>query len=854
MPNATPNRVRTMWESIAQDTRYAARGLRLRPGFAAMVIVTLSLGIGANVTMFSILDRLLLRTPAHIVDVDRVLQVHSRWHGGPNAQSSHPYRLYKDLQAVPEFEQVAVTTPSSVVDRAYYPLGRGASAVRIPGAQVSPDFFPLLGVRPHRGRFFQEDEAGEANPQQLAVIGYAFWQRQFGGRDDAIGKTLDLGTDRFTIVGVAPKGFTGVELSDIDVWIPIAAANGLRFAKGPDWSTTRNSQWVTILARLKPDANPERAAAQATAIFRAGERERVAAAVNPSPRFRASPDSQTVELSSILPGKSIKAFGLSAHSAEMRVSQLLGGVAIIVLLIACANVANLLLVRAIGRRREIAVRLALGVTRGRLVRQLLAEGLILSVIGGAGALLCAQWSSGFIRTMLLGDTAWSGSAIDLRLMGFTALAAIGTGLLTSLLPALQASKPDLSAALKAGVREGGAARSVTRAALLAGQAALAIILLAGAGLFVRSLRNVANTPLGVDIDRVLVAGVAHASVGMSNAEAREVFRRITARATEIPGITAAATSVGLSFGMGWGTSLYVPGREPPGQTNNPSQYAVTPDYFTVLGIRLVDGRLFTELDRAGTAPVTVINETAARTFWPGQNPIGQCVRIGADTMPCTTVIGIVTNARRQRLVEPPTTMIYRPLDQLDPAIYDNSVSFFGFSFIARTTRKPAAVAEPLRRLIQSAAPNMPYAEVRPLADRLGRQTRSWTLGATMFSIFGALSLVLAAIGLYSVVAFTVAQRVHEFGVRVALGATGASLLRLTVVRGVLPVIAGLGAGVVIALVAARLLEGLLFELSPRDPTVFLTVSALLLLVSVVASLVPARRAAHVDPMLALRSD
>ena len=306
--------------------------------------------------------------------------------------------------------------------------------------------------------------------------------------------------------------------------------------------------------------------------------------------------------------------------------------------------------------------------------------------------------------------------------------------------------------------------------------------------------------------------------------------------------------------MGWGTNLVVPGREPPGRTNNPSQYAVTPGYFRVLGIRLVDGRLFTDSDRAGSEPVAVINETAARTYWPGQNPVGQCVKVGADSMPCTTVIGIVTNARRQRLVEPPTSMIYRPLDQLDPAVYDRSVSFFGFSFIARTTRKPSTVVEPLRRLIQSAGPNMPYADVRPLSERLGRQTRSWTLGATMFTIFGALSLLLAAIGLYSVVAFTVAQRLHEFGVRVALGATGASLLRLTIVRGVLPVVAGLAVGIVVALLAARFVEGMLFELSPRDPTVFAAVSALLLGVAVVASLVPARRAARVDPMLALRSE
>ena len=820
-----------------------------------MVILTLSLGIGANVTMFSILDRLLLRTPAHIVDVDNVVQVHTRWFGNEGVQSSQPYRLYKDLAAgVSEFEQVAVTTVSGLANRDYYPLGRGAGARRIPGVQVSPDYFPLLGVRPHRGRFFQEDEAGEANSQHLAVIGYNFWRRQFDGRDDAIGSTLDLGMDRYTIVGVAPEGFTGVELSDIDVWIPIAAAGGLRFAKSTDWATTRNSQWLTIIARLRPGANVERAKAQATAVFRAGERERVAATPNASPRFRASPDSQSVEFSSIVPGKSIRSYGLGARSAEVRVSQLLGGVSIIVLLIACANVANLLLVRASGRRREIAIRLALGVTRGRLVRQLVVEGLVLSVLGGLGALLCAQWSSGFIRTLLLGDTAWSGSPVDGRMLAFTAIAAIGTGMLTSLLPALQASRPELTSALKAGVREGGGTRTFTRSLLIAGQAAMALILLAGAGLFVRSLQNVMNTPLGIDIDRVLAAGVQHASVGMSNAEAREVFRQATARATEIPGITAAATSVGLSFGMGWGTSLHVPGREQPKERNNPSQYAVTPDYFKVLGIRLLEGRLFTESDRAGTELVTVINETAARTFWPGLNPIGQCVRIGADTMPCTTVIGIVTDARRQELVESPVTMIFRPLDQLDPAVYDRSVTFFGFSFIARTTRKPATLAEPLRRLIQSVNPNLPYAEVRPLAHRLGRQTRSWTLGATMFTIFGALSLLVAAIGLYSVVAFTVAQRQHEFGVRVALGASGGNLLRLTVVRGVLPVAAGVGVGLSVALAASRVLEGMLYETSPRDPIIYAGAGITLLAVTVVASLLPARRAAKADPMLALRAD
>jgi 3-hydroxyisobutyrate dehydrogenase-like beta-hydroxyacid dehydrogenase len=274
----------------------------------------------------------------------------------------------------------------------------------------------------------------------------------------------------------------------------------------------------------------------------------------------------------------------------------------------------------------------------------------------------------------------------------------------------------------------------------------------------------------------------------------------------------------------------------------------------VLGIGVVDGRTFTDADRAGSELVAVINETTARTYWPGENPVGQCVRIGADSMPCTTVVGIVTNARRQQLVEQPVSQVYRPLDQVPAVESDRPVSFFGYSMVARTSRDPRSVAEPLRRMLQASAPNVPYAHVRPLAERLGRQTRSWNLGATMFSIFGVLSLVLAAIGLYSVVAFTVAQRMHEFGVRVALGASGRSLLRLTVLRGVAPAAAGILVGLGFALAASRLMEGLLFELSPRDPVVFGSVSVVLLVSAIAASLLPALRATRVDPMMALRTD
>jgi predicted permease len=849
---APATRLGAFWQAAVQDTRYALRGLRLRPAFTAMVVVTLALGIGANATMFGILDRLLFRAPAHIVDPDRVVVVHSRRPASPFVQTSQPYVVYKDFQAqVADFQSVAVVTPSSVVSREYYPLGRGAGATRVAGAQVSPDYFPLLGVKPALGRFFQEDEAGERNPQRLAVIGYEFWQRHFGGERSVIGRTLELGADPYTVVGVAPRGFTGTELSDVDVWIPIAAAGGLRFAKGADWAATRNSQWLSIVARLKPGVSLEHARAQATAAIRAGERIHAAAS---GPRYRGDPDSIEAVLSSVIPGRGVRAFGLSSTSGELRVSRLLGAVSFLVLLIACANVANLLLARALNRRREIAVRLALGISRRRLVGQLLLEGVLLAGLGALGALLCAQLASGFIRSLLLGESAWSGSAVDARVLLFTAVVASGTGLLASLLPALQASRPELTSALKAGVREGSVARSRTRTVLLAAQAALAVVMLAGAGLFVKSMWKVSQLPLGVDIDRVLVASIAHSSAGMSNAEAREMFRRFTERAHSVPGISAAATSVGLSFGMGWGVTLSVPGKEKPEVQNNPSQYAVTPEYFDVLGIRLLNGRLFTDADRIGTAPVAIINETTAKTFWPGENPIGQCVTIGADTMPCTTVIGIVTNARRQQLVEGPVSQIYRPLDQVPASETDRSVSFFGYAFIARATRSPASLVEPLRRMMQSTAPNVPYAEVRPLKTRLDRFTRSWKLGATMFSIFGALALVVAAVGLYSVVAFTIAQRRHEFGVRVALGATGGNLLRLTVLRGVMPAAFGILIGLVLARLGGRLVAGMLFQLSPRDPFVLGAASAALFLAAVLASVIPGLRVTKVDPIEAMRAE
>ena len=844
--------MRATLDALAYDLHFALRGMRRRLGFTIVVALTLAFGIGANATMFGILDRLLLRAPPHIVDPDRVVLMHARALGSTSLQTTQPYAVYKALWAdVPDFADVAVATPTNVVRRTYYPLGRGANAARVAGSLVTGNYFSLLGVRPALGRFFTRDETGELAPQPLAVIGFGFWQRHFGGRLDVLGQQIELGTHKFTIVGVAPSGFTGTEPRDVDVWLPITAAEGLRLPKGADWATSGNSQWLLVIARLKPGVTVERASAQAGASYRAWLRSRL---TDPTPARQARVDSQQVVLSSIIPGKSEWSFALSGSGSDVRVSKLLSGVAAIVLLIACANVANLLLVRALGRRREIAVRLALGVSRRRLVTQLVIEGLLHALLGAAGALVVAQIASSFVRRWLLGEGAWTDSAIDGRVLVFTAAIGLVTGIVASLVPALEASKPELTSALKSGSREGSVQRSRTRAVLLVAQAALAIVLLAGSGLFIRSLAKVGELDLGIDVNHALVGQISQGSVGLTNEQSKQLFYQFAERARSLPGVTASAVSIALPFSLSWGASIFVPGRELPKLRTSPMQYAITAEYFDALGIKRVMGRTFTESDRAGSALVAVINETMARMYFPARNPIGACVKVGADTAPCTTVVGVVTNTRRQDLVEGLVPQIYRPLDQLASTTTNSTVSFFGYTLVVRTSGDPSALVEPLRRAMQGVGPSVPYANVAVMRSLLGRHTRTWELGARVFTAFGALALLLAAVGLFSVVAFTVGQRMHELGVRSALGAQSADLLRLVVVRGLTPAVIGIIVGVGLALAGGRFLTTLLFEVSPRDPVVLGAASGVLFVAAFVASVIPAIRATRVEPTIALRAE
>ena len=849
-----------MIDALWQDVRYAVRGLRAKPGFAATVVLTVGLGIGANATMFGIVDRLLFRAPDHVRDPDRVVQIETHALGTDYSNSSFPYAAYTDYRDAPGgagFSSVAVTSTNTTV-----PLGLGPTATQVRGALVSASYFPTLGVQATLGRLFLADDDDADHPRSVAVISYSLWQGRFGARSDVIGRQLDIGQNRFTIIGVTPKGFTGIDLTSVDVWLPITSPSGLRFDTEPTWMKDRGAQWLHIIARIKPGVSPTLATAQATAVHQAAVREQIAE--KPVLAKFVHPDSERVYLLSLIPGRVPKGFVGAVASRNVQVSTLLGVVALIVLVIACANVANLLLVRAVNRQREIAIRLALGVSRTRLASQLLVEGLVLATLGGIGAVLVTHWASHSVRTLLLGAGAWTTEAVDGRLLAFTAVITLITGLVTSIVPIIQASRADLTGALKQGTREGGGHHSPLRTALLIVQAALAIVLLAGAGLFIRSVQNVEALPFGVDIDHVLVADIAHKSSGLSNADALRLYKEFAERARHVPGAKSAAIAVGLPFSLNWTVDIDVPGHAVPKLTHTPSQYVVTEQYFATMGIPLVLGRVFTDADRPGTEPVAIINQTLARLYFPNRNPIGQCLKIRAhsladdpaaqDTMPCSTIVGVVGNTVRQDLNEGPVPQFYRPLDQLPDSATDNTVSFFGYELVVRTSGDATRFIEPVRRVIQTTAATVPYTNVRAMSDMLGTRMRAWDLGAKVFTAFGILALVLAAVGLYSVLAFTIARRLHEFGVRVALGAQGDDLMRIALSAGLTPVIAGIGTGVVLALLAGKYVSSLLFAVQPHDPAVLGIVCAVLLATGVVASLVPAIRAMRVDPVVVLRSE
>ncbi|HKW10811.1 MAG TPA: ABC transporter permease [Gemmatimonadaceae bacterium] len=822
-------------ESIRQDLAYAARSLARQRGFALSVIGVLALGIGANATMFGVIDRLLLRPPALVADPARVVTADfvRSYDGGPIHQETLSYPQYLDLAGTKEiFDGVAAYTQTDLA------LGHGADARSVRGMKVSASYFSMLGVRARLGRFFLPEDDGAPVAPNVAVISYGFWERQFAADADILGRALQLGDSRYIVVGVAPRHFVGLSSSAIDVWIPITSGATPQAIAGWSGPRGRNGFWLQAAARLRSGVDRDRAAASASRALRANMlRDGVSKSrlMESQPRF---------EFRSVLPREAL------AHDADAKVALLLGAVSVLVLVIACANVANLQLARGIRRQREIAVRSALGAGVGRLVQQLLCEGALLATLGGVGALVIVAGGASIMQQIVFPQLDWEDTpAIDLHVLAYAALAAIAAGVLTGLVPAVQARRSRLSNALHGGAREGRVHQSKARLTLLIVQAALSVVMLVGTGLFVRSLRHVQALSLGMEPQHVLTAQLNLSGLNYTQPQIDALYHRLESATLAHRGIESAALSTSLPFWTSWGTTAHVPGRDslPRVRDGGPYFNGVTPGYLRTMGMRLLRGRDFTVADQNPSRRVMIVNEAFARLAWPNDDALGRCVRLGSDTAPCAEVIGVIGNPRRQGIIEDVSLQLFLPLEQAPPWVETRTL-------VIRPTGDARRAMASIRRYLQTSAPDLPYVDLRWMEELVTPQTRSWRMGASVFAAFGALALLLAMVGLYSMLSYDVAQRAHELGVRVALGAQRGDLASLVVGAGARIIAVGAAIGLGIVLLAGRFVQPLLFETSPREPEILVGALGVMLAVTVVATLLPTRRALKVDPIIALRAD
>lgn len=803
-------------ESLMQDVRFALRSMRHSPTFTAIAVLSLASGIGVNTTMFGVVDALLIRTPSHVQDADRVhrliFEVPSR-DAGTTHVTRQGYGLYTSIRdGVPGFEEVGAYYASAVSS------GRGTEARALKSVLATPSVFRLLGVQPARGRFFLESEELDQG-DHVAVLGYDLWNSQFAGDEAILGKSIDVDGLPHLIVGVAPKGFTGIDIDRVDLWLPIGVANRLY---SPSYvGSMAGSYWLEIMAKRRAGSDAQALAEQVTTIYRDYWREREL----PDPRL----DSFRAVVAPVIAARG------PAPDRDARILLWVALVSLIVLLIASANVANLMLLRGLQRSREFALRLSLGASRSRLVQQALVEGAILSAAGALGAIVLASWSAAAMRAFFL-PNAERTSVLDTRVLAFTAIIALGTGIIAALVPALVTARRDFGPLLGAARATMSRSRLVLQRALIGVQVTLATLLLVGAGLFVTSLRNIGAVDLGLDVDHVLYVRL----------DAPATYPAVLERVRQLPGVASASVTAGEPLASGWGIWLKRRGQEPPGPNESaPFGRAVGADYFVTMGTRLIRGRTFTAADHRANARVAIVDEATAARFWPGADPLDPCVYLGSDDK-CTEVVGVVANTVLWQITGDRGMVVYVPSE----AWPEQGISMME----VRTTGDPEALIPALRQTIAAAAPGLPWVDIKPLAQWIAPQLRPWRLAASMFTAFGMLALLLAAVGLYGILSYIVARRTQEIGIRRALGASDRGVVTMIVRSGVWMTLPGIVIGIGVALAAGRLLASELYGVAPHDLRTITIGAASLLVVAIIACVAPAKRATKVDPMVTLKME
>ena len=804
------------------DLRYAFRMLLKQPAFTALAVIALALGIGANTAIFSVVNAVLLRSLPYN-DAERLVMI---WGTTPQTDraSTSPADFidYKEQNQV--FEHVAAFNAGS------FTLTGGDEPEQIRGARVSADFFSVLGVQPAAGRAFlaEDDRPGAA---RVVVLSHQLWQRRFSSDKNILGKSIALNGQSFAVIGIMPQEFQftvpGFFRTPAELWAPSALVKD---------NATRGNQYLRIIARLKPEVSLQRAQAEMTTL--------------------ASQLQQ--EYPSTNAGLGVRLITLHEQTVgNVRPALLiLCGTVGFVLLIACANVANLLLARAAARQKEIAVKLALGATRRRLVRQLLTESMLLALAGGALGILLALWGTDVLVSLSPASLPRVKEiGVDRYVLGFTLLVSVLTGTLFGLVPALQASKPDLNVSLKEGSRGSSEnlGRGSLRSTLVVFEIVAAFVLLIGAGLMIKSFMRLGEVNAGFNPENVLTMTLSLPRAKYNEPRAQAAFfQRALEQIKSLPGVDSVGAINDLPLGGDRdSTSFLIEGLPalPPGQQPNTEWRLVGPDYFKAMGVSLLKGRAFTEADKSGAPPVIIINDSFARRFFPDEDPTGKRLilnlTISNPTPVPREIVGVVADVRDLGLDAEPRPEVYAPYLQ-------ETVSYM--ALIVKAEADPEGLAAAVRGQVLAIDKDQPVSNIQSMKQVVKESVAGRRFNMMLLAIFAAVALLLAAVGIYGVMAYSVSRRTHEIGIRMALGASSRDVLRLVVGQGMALALMGIGIGLAAAFALTRLMASLLYEVSATDPLTFALISLLLAAVAVMACYIPARRATKVDPMVALRHE
>lgn len=809
---------------LRQDAGYAVRTLRASPLFTIAAVVALGLGVGANAAIFGLVNAVILR-PFAIHEPSRVLlvQLLERKDARYTAVSTDNFRDIRERQR--SFEQFAAFSFAAVT------LQRGAEPEELTASVVTGNYFDLLGVPPAVGRAIRPDEDRDDAGEPVAVLSHRLWTRLFAGDRNVAGQAIRLNGQVFTVVGVAAASFRGTfGLVEPDLYVPLGAHEQL--VPGAPWSRGRLWRWLNIVGRLAPGVTEAEARAEMTLVG-----DQLAAEF---PEFNRGRTLAALPLNRVLAGP-------NDFETFARAGWLLMALVVVVLLVACLNLANLMLARAVARARDLALRVALGASRVRVVRQVLTESLILGLAGGAAGLLFAHWTYRALWALRPATLDQPGFAVELTpaMLVFTLAASVAASLLFGLAPAAHVSRTDVTRVLNEGGRQPGLGRGRVRSAFVVAEVAMAVVAVVAAGLFVRGMRQAQEIDPGFETDGLTVMNYSLPGQDFDGPRARQVHQEVTDQLAAAPGVRSAAVSDRGLLQPGIATTINVVGQEPPPDALGflVDMARVTPDYFTTLRIAVVGGRAFDRSDGPGTRGLAVVNEAMARRFWPDRDALGQ--RFTANALGTDLeVVGIVADAKYESLGESALPFFYLPLLALEAAPNGPLTLFVA-------SEGPAAESV-ARAVLNSSAPGVAPDNVRKAEELIGQALWAPRTIATLVSGFGALALLLAMIGVYSVMAYNVTQRRQEIGLRMALGATPRGILALVLGHGMALAAVGIVAGAAVTLSGASVASGLLYGISPRDPLTFAAVAAVLGALTLLACYVPARRAARTDPAITLR--